>query len=89
MALFEAPQPDGSTFVPAGNTPDALFQLGMLYAAGRDVPLDFVAAHKWFNIAAARGNLEARRMRTELATEMTRSEIIEAQRQARAWVASH
>jgi len=89
MARFEASQPDGSVFAPTGHTPDALYQLGMLYAAGRDVPLALVTAHKWLNIAAARGNQDARRMRTELSAEMTRVEIIEAQRQARAWVARH
>ena len=89
MAHFEALQPDGSAFAPTGTTPDALYQLGVMYAAGRDVALDLVAAHKWLNIAAARGNLDARRMRSELAAEMSRAEIIEAQRQARAWVALH
>ena len=29
--------------------PDALFELGMLYATGRDVAPDLVVAHKWFN----------------------------------------
>ena len=89
MALFEAPQPDGSTFAPAGSSPDALYQLGMMYAAGRDVPLDLICAHKWLNIAASRGNLDARRMRTELSAEMSRAEITEAQKQARAWVSLH
>ena len=85
MARFEAPQPDGSAFMHAGQSADALYQLGLMYAAGRDVVLDLVTAHKWFNIAAARGNQDARRLRTELAAEMTRAEIVEAQRQARAW----
>ena len=85
MARFEAPQPDGCAFAPAGSSADALFELGMMYAAGRDVALDLVAAHKWLNIAASRGDLAARQMRTELAAEMTRAEIIDAQKQARAW----
>ena len=89
MARFEAPQPDGSSFAPAGGSPDALYQLGLMYAAGREVTTDLVAAHKWLNIAASRGNLDARRMRTELAAEMTRAEIMEAQKQARAWVSMH
>ena len=38
---------------------DALFELGMLYATGRDVVADLVVAHKWFNLAAARGNSNA------------------------------
>src|SRR5205823_6230745 len=31
---------------------DILFELGMMYATGRDCESDVVAAHKWFNIAA-------------------------------------
>ena len=86
MARFEAPFPDGSAFIPAGSSADALYELGLMYASGRDVVLDLVQAHKWLNIAASRGNAAARCMRTELAAEMSRAEIIDAQRQARAWV---
>jgi TPR repeat protein len=73
----------------AGGTPDALFELGLMYCAGRDVELDLVAAHKWFNLAAMRGNQEAKRYRMEIADEMSRAEIAEAQRQAREWIARH
>lgn len=66
--------------------PDALFELGMLYATGRDVDADLVTAHKWFNLAAARGNQSARTYRVELAQEMTADQISEAQRQAREWL---
>jgi TPR repeat protein len=53
------------------------------------VELDLVAAHKWFNLAAMRGNQEAKRYRMEIADEMSRAEIAEAQRQAREWIARH
>ena len=89
MARFEAAQCDSTTFTPSGASADALYELGLMYAAGRDVNVDLIAAHKWLNIAASRGNLEARRVRTELAAEMTRAEILEAQKQARAWVQMH
>ena len=52
--------------------PDALFELGILYATGLDVEADLVAAHKWFNLAAMRGNRAALAHRTELAREMSR-----------------
>jgi len=65
---------------------DRLFDLGMFYAIGREVPQDLVAAHKWFNLAAMRGNLEAKSRRAELALEMTAVEIADAQRAARAWL---
>ena len=69
--------------------PDALFELGILYATGRDVDMDLVTAHKWFNLAAARGNVSARTYRVELAREMTVTEISEAQKQAREWIHAH
>jgi len=64
---------------------DACFELGVSFSAGADgCPLDLVAAHKWFNIAALGGNQRAMQCRAEIAEEMTAREIIEAQRQARA-----
>ena len=47
---------DGVILGPQTVTPDALFELGILYATGRDIEPDLVAAHKWFNLAAMRGN---------------------------------
>ena len=64
---------------------DACFELGVAFSAGADgCPLDLVAAHIWFNIAALGGNERAIECRAEIAVEMTAREIIEAQRQARA-----
>ena len=58
----------------------------MMYSVGRSVPVDFVTAHKWFNIAAMRGNADAIRLRRELADQMSEGEIAQAQRAARAWL---
>ncbi|MEZ5827635.1 MAG: hypothetical protein R3D30_11020 [Hyphomicrobiales bacterium] len=69
--------------------PDALFELGMLYATGRDVDADLVTAHKWFNLAAARGNEAARTYRVELALEMSQEQVAEAQKLAREWLQTH
>ena len=69
--------------------PDALFELGMLYATGRDVAADLVVAHKWFNLAAARGNQDARDHSSELAREMSTDQVAEAQRLAREWLQTH
>lgn len=64
---------------------DACFELGVSFSAGADgCPLDLIAAHKWFNIAALGGNSRAMECRAEIAEDMTAREIIEAQRQARA-----
>ena len=67
---------------------DALYELGIMHAAGRSVPADLVTAHKWFNIAAMKGHAEAARMRREIAAEMTDAEIGQAQRAARDWLKS-
>ena len=68
---------------------EIFFRLGMLFSIGLDVPGDRVAAHKWFNLAAARGNSEATRHRRELADEMSEHEIADAQRAAREWLTTH
>lgn len=65
---------------------DVFFELGMMYSTGRSVPTDLVTAHKWFNIAAMRGNQEAARYRREIAAEMSDAEIGAAQRAARDWL---
>jgi TPR repeat protein len=69
--------------------PDALFELGMLYATGLDVEADLVVAHKWFNLAAMRGNRSALAHRVELAGEMSASQIAQAQKLAREWLATN
>jgi uncharacterized protein len=68
---------------------DMLFELGMMYSVGRDVPIDLVSAHKWFNLAAAKGNAEAVRLRREIANQMSDAEIAAAQRAARDWLRLH
>jgi hypothetical protein len=69
-------------------TPDALYQLAMSYACA-GTPAERVEAHKWFNIAAARGNSDAVRLRREIAAEMSNAEIAAAQRAAREWLTLH
>jgi TPR repeat protein len=68
---------------------DLFFELGMQKSTGRDGGVDLVAAHKWFNIAAAKGSAEAARMRGEVAAEMSAAQIAEAQKAARAYLALH
>ena len=66
--------------------PDALYNLGLAYSTGQGVGVDFVAAHKWFNLAAMRGIDEAKSWRASIAKEMNNSQIAEAQRLAREWL---
>jgi TPR repeat protein len=65
---------------------DMFFRLGMMYSTGAEVETDYVSAHKWFNLAAMRGNAEAARLRREIAVQMTQTEIATAQRAARDWL---
>ena len=51
--------------------------------------IDLVTAHMWFNLAAMRGNIEARAYRAELSREMGPDEVAEAQRMAREYLATH
>jgi uncharacterized protein len=65
---------------------EALYNLGLAYSTGQGVGVDFVAAHKWFNLAAMKGVEEARRWRAQISSEMSPVQIAEAQRQAREWL---
>jgi len=83
---------EGTAMAPiAGSRPAAehLFDLGVLYATGRDVEQDLVAAHKWFNLAAVSGYREAAYHRQQIAGEMSARDIAEAQRAAREWLRLH
>jgi TPR repeat protein len=78
-----------SNAAPLGEGPaagDMLFELGMMYSVGREMPIDLVSAHKWFNLAAMKGNLEAIRLRREIADQMSDADIAIAQRAARDWL---
>jgi TPR repeat protein len=68
---------------------DILFELGMMYATGRDCEVDVVSAHKWFNIAAIKGSVRAAELRSELTSSMTKQEIARALREAREWMTVH
>jgi TPR repeat protein len=66
---------------------DALFELGVTYSTGHaGMAVNFIEAHKWFNLAALSGSTRGQECRAEIAMEMTAREIAEAQRQARAWL---
>jgi len=89
MARLDFSSRDVVEFAAQGGAADALFELGLMYCSGRDAPLDLVQAHKWFNLAAVRGNAEAKVYRQEISSEMTRAQVSEAQRQAREWMKLH
>jgi TPR repeat protein len=72
-----------------GRMPDALYDLGLMYATGDGAPQDLVSAHKWFNLAAIRGDIRAREERAALSEMMSADQISLAQRQAREWLQHH
>ena len=88
MARFEGGAAIASMAEARPNIED-LFDLGLIYSTGSEVVADRIAAHKWFNLAAAKGNAEAALYRQELALEMTPEEVAEAQRAAREWLTTH
>jgi TPR repeat protein len=67
---------------------EALYNLGLAYSTGQGVGVDYVEAHKWFNLAAMKGVIEARKWRAQISAEMSADQIAEAQRQARKWLAA-
>lgn len=69
---------------------EEMYRLGLEASVGDgDGRFDLINAHKWFNLAAMMGNLEARTYRAELAREMTADEVAEAQRLAREYLSTH
>ena len=93
MARFNMEAAEAAGMIPAQASGEAYYELGMMYASGRAVQTDLVAAHKWFNIAVARGVARGYRpaveRRAELAQEMSAAEIAAAQREARLWLMRH
>ena len=63
----------------------AMLALGRLFAKGLGAPQDYVEAHKWFNLAASRGEEAALEERDALTAKMTLEQVAEAQARARAW----
>ncbi len=88
MAYFDAGTTSFDDIAATGNA-ETLFELGLMYATGRNGETDVIAAHKWLNIAAFRGIDAAKHHREALAAEMSREEIAQAQREARDWITRH
>ena len=60
--------------------------LGVMYANGDGVPEDYVQAHMWFSLSAAQeADDGTRRMRDQLADEMTANQLAEAKKLVRVW----
>ncbi len=88
MARRDIDQLEKCELAAEAGAPEALYSLGLIYATGKGVDVDFVNAHKWFNLAAMRGSHAARDSRADVALEMNAAQIAEAQRLAREWLSS-
>jgi len=86
MARIDIAAIDSAMLGEANAPEDVFLQLGLMYSTGTEIPIDYVAAHKWFNLAAMRGSADAMRLRRELAESMSDAEIAAAQRAARDWL---
>lgn len=73
----------------SGEPVQVFLERGIDCATGRAGALDLIEAHKWFNIAALRGDAEAARRRQEIAGELQPGDIAAALRRAREWLAVH
>lgn len=89
MARFEINSAEVAAMGHQAITADVFFRMGIDHSIGRGCAADMIAAHKWFNLAAAQGNSDAARWRQEISQEMTAAQIAEAQRQAREWMTRH
>jgi len=63
--------------------------LGFSYVKGKGVLQDTIAAHMWFNIAAANGNELAANGRDIVRTMLSSSGVEEAQKRAKRCMASN
>lgn len=89
MALMDVTPAEALERADREQSGEALYDLGILFSTGQGVEMDYVAAHKWFNLAALRGSSDAKTWRSQLAEEMSSMEIAEAQRLAREWLNTH
>ena len=86
MARMDFSSRDMIEYAAQGGQPDALLELGLIYSTGRDVAVDLIEAHKWFNLAAMRGNEAAKQYRLDLARELTKADVALAQKRASEWL---
>lgn len=66
----------------------AQFQVGSNYTTGTGVALDYTAAYKWLNIAAASGHDEAAEMRSLISDLMTPEQVADGQTATRLYFES-
>ena len=73
--------------------PTAQYALGLLCYKGEGIPKDFIAAHMWFDLAAAHGDKlqppftarDAASYRAFVDSKLSKEQLAEAQKRTREW----
>ena len=89
MARFEMHNAEMATMGGDNNSADVFCEMGLMYATGRGCEIDLVAAHKWLNIAAIKGNDRAAELRADVAASMSKMQLASALRAARECMTIH
>ena len=90
MAFTEVEVKEAEAAIVAGAKAEDLFRLGLMYSTElEDRGVDFIEAHKWFNLAALMGSSPAKAYRDEIKAEMSVEDLTIAQRAARGWLAEN
>lgn len=89
MARIDFEGAETAAVMPGVNAGESYFRLGLAFSSDAEGNCDRIAAHKWFNVAAARGYRPAVDYRREIAGEMNDAEVREALRQAREYLTLH
>ncbi|EED32342.1 Sel1 domain protein repeat-containing protein [gamma proteobacterium NOR5-3] len=63
--------------------PQAMYELGKMARSGWGMEQSIVDAYVWLNLASARGDLRARDARSQLISQLSNEELMEAQRRSR------
>ncbi len=64
-------------------------ELGVMYGKGLGVSNNLISAHMWFYLAASHGNVRGQKNRELIQSQMSSSQIEEAQDLAREWMEMH
>ena len=64
-------------------------KFGYMYGNGVGFPQDYIQAHMWFSLAAAKGDEVGRENRDRAAKKMSPADISKAQVLAREWLEKH
>lgn len=86
MAFTDSEIAEAHAAVRTSNDCENLYKLGLIYSTGQGEGMNLVQAHMWFNLAAVRGSEAAKDCRRELAEQMSKDEVAQAQKLAREWL---